>query len=302
MNLKLLVLLGMRLKLIWYLTFLLVACAPVQNNWDIIRTQDKATVAQGWSVPERLAVNSDGWEDSSFITADGNKLYFSFYPGDLLTDAKKGKFTDDIDIYVSLKPFTQKSKASEFYLSEDIWSEAGLMISGQDYFYNTNRDYLNDQKSDTDIYQNLDRLSFNDDTNQNNPHYCRAKDELWFDEDDKKIFVMEHAARDGFTGELRLVGEPINKGGSNFQPWLSEDCNTLYFTSGRDSTITVPKTKIFMSQKVNSIWSEPIVIVESNFLIGEPSLTVNQKELYFVQIFKGKGAFQADIYRTRRVT
>ena len=94
---------------------------PANINWDRLRAQDIPTInEQGWGAPQLVVVSSPGWEDSAYISADGNKLYYDYYPGDLISDVARRQFSDDLDYYVSEKPFTTRTKLTQYYLAEDI--------------------------------------------------------------------------------------------------------------------------------------------------------------------------------------
>ena len=124
-------------------------------NWETVRVQDIPTIREsGWSSPQLVPVSSSNWEDSAYIYPDGQTLSFDYYPNDLITSVSKGQFTDYLDSYLSVFPFTIKTKDTRFYLAEDIWSEAGVMIDGADIYYSSNRNlnWANDRKSDQNIY------------------------------------------------------------------------------------------------------------------------------------------------------
>lgn len=266
---------------------------PSNINWEEIKSQDIAVPEQGWSQPVRLESNDDGWEDSFFVTANGQRVYFAYYPTDLIGDVKRAKFSDDIDTYYSDFPFTEKVKDESFYLSEDIWSEACIDLDADgNYWYCSNRDYLTDQNSDTDIYKNDIRLAMNDvlgdEKEFGNPRYCKDKDELWFDEKDNKIWILKNAEANDFAGTPELAPEPLNtQFGGNFQPWLTEDCNTIYFTSNRGDTNSKGPA-IYRSKRNGDSWSNPELVLQSKTGVAEPSMTSDGKKLFFIQLFKDK--------------
>ena len=271
-----------------------------------IRAQDIAHVPPGWSAPAYVEVSDSGWEDSAYISADGSMLYFAYYPGDLIADVSKGNFSDDIDVYMSEKPFIAKTKVTKHFLSEDIWSEVGPMVDGDDYYYNSNRDYLNDQRSDTDIYRNTERLAFNDalgdDREFGNPHYCAAKDELWFDELDTSMWVLYNAKANNFAGIPEPAPAPLQVNGfANFQPFLTPDCGTIYFTTNRGD-IPSQGPAIYKSDRDREgAWSTPAPVIWSKIGVGEPTLTQDGNYLFFVQLFKlPDGSFTTDIFYTQK--
>jgi hypothetical protein len=238
---------------------------PLQpsDEWEVVRESDIAKVSSEWKTPVWLKVNTAYWEDGAYISSDGNTLYFAYYPGDLINDVQTRKFKDDIDVYISKKPFISKKKHK---ISEDIWSEGGVMISNGDIYYMSNKD------GSDDIYKNGVKLSFNTDENENDPHLCKAMDELYFWKNND-IYVFRN-------GNVEKLHFPINTDSADIQPFLTKDCQTMYFSSNRDGV-----SKIYKSTRSGDNWLEPTVVVESKNGVGEPTLTADGKFLYFVQIF-----------------
>lgn len=277
------------------------------DPWRSVRNADVAVVTPEWNTPTRVAVSSGGWEDGAFISPNSQRLYFAYYPGeDLLKDLQTGQYADDLDVYVSNYPFKTKQKFSDYFLSEDIWSEGGMQItSSGDVFYNSSRDYVNDQNPDDDIYKNDQRLAMNDTLGSTrswgNPHYCAVRDELWFSESDSDLYVLTNASAGGFAGTPTLAPAPLQvEDYSSFQPWLSEDCNTIIFTSNRGD-VPGPGPAIYRSTRaVNGTWSSPVPIVYSQVGVGEGTRNANG-DLYFIQLFKNaNGDYTSDIFVAKR--
>jgi len=262
-----------------------------KTSWEIVREADIAEVSDGWREPVWLEVNTSNWEDSAYISGDGNTLYFAYYPGDLIADLITREFKDDIDVYKSQKPFTTKNK---YQISEDIWSEAGVMISNRDVYYMSNRK-IGDERINDNIYRNGVRLSFNTEEDEEDPHYCKQKDELYFWKkesiDGEKIYVYKN-------NEVRRLPSPINdSSGNDIQLFLTKDCQTMYFTSDREDVY-----KIYKSERLGeNEWSEPVKVISSKNGVGEPTLTDDEKLLFFVQLFvKDNGERNLDIMYTER--
>jgi len=260
-------------------------------NWKAVREADIAEVTDGWKTPIWLEVNTPNWEDSAYISGDGNTLYFAYYPGDLIADLLTWDFKDDIDVYISEKPFKERKK---FYISEDIWSEAGVMISNGDFYYMSNRK-IGDERINDNIYRNGVRLDFGTEENEEDPHYCKEKDELYFwkkeNADGEKIYVYKNK-------EVRRLPSPINgSSGNDIQPFLTEDCQTIYFTSGRDGIYKIYRSERFGENE----WSEPVEVISSKYGVGEPTLTDDGRFLFFIQLFMSNdGKRNADIMYTER--
>ncbi len=282
------------------------APAPTESEWDAIRAADVAVFTSEWGLPVRIAASDAGWEDSANITPDGQRLYFTYYPGDLLSDFSTRKFVDDLDIYYSDFPFTSKVKDTRFFMAEDIWSEVGPTIDSQgNIFYNSNRDYLNDKKSDQDVWMNGERLLFNDaipDSEWGNPFYDEATDTLWLDELDTKMWMLKNAKANNFSGTPVLAPAPLQVDGySNFQPWLSSDGLTIYFSTNRGEVPNLYGPQIYMSTRTGDTWATPKLVGYSKIGMGEATLTADGKRLYFVQLFSdGKGHYTSDMFYVER--
>jgi hypothetical protein len=284
---------------------------PSGIDWAKVRSENPSVSAQGWSSPVYVEVSDLGWEDSVFVSKDGKKLYFTYYPAeDLLAAVAKGEFIDDLDIYVSELEdgqFNTKRKVTDYFISEDIWSEVGIMIdSDGNFFYDSNRDWLNDQNSDNDVYMNSERLGFNDDGNPGNPFYCKLTDELFLDfPADEKLGVIKNAKSSGFNGLVELLPEPINiPKNKAFQATLTEDCQTLYFTSslrGGDIGTKPGFSGIYKSERNGDEWGNPEFVVSGKVLVGESSLTEDGSRLYFLQVFESGGKFTSDIFYMERI-
>ena len=264
---------------------------PSGVNWEEVRAGDTAQVPSGWNTPKTVGVDSDLWEDGAYITGDGNTLYFALYSGDLINDVLKGEVNKALDVYQSNKPFTSKTKSS---ISENVWAEGGVMISGSDTYYMSNK-YTADGKYDTDIYKNGERMSFSTSEDEDDPHYCAIKDELYFwkaDSGENNIYVFTN-------DEIKKLPPPINSASNDIQPFLTPDCQTMYFTSNRGNK---PAT-IYKSNRIgNDKWSEPEIIISSKTGVGEPTLTDDEKTLFFVQILRSdNGRFNADVLYTEKL-
>ena len=264
------------------------------QEWKTIWANDPPQFGEGWGNPTLLEVNLNDWGDSIWVTPTGERIYFMWIEGDPFSSIflGKGAITTDPDVYYSDEPFVEKHVDTRFYLTEKYYGAAGPMIDAEgNYWYMSVRDYINDGKTDTDIFRNFERLPFNTDAQHTNPHYCVAKDELWFDLDDHQIMVLEKAKENGFNGVPVDAPEPINTPGDEVkesQPWLSSDCNTMYFTSGRLGTLGIFKS----TRNESNEWSEPIpIIYGTKYGVGEPSLTNDGKEgsrLFYEQILRNE--------------
>ena len=277
---------------------------PENDRWAAARAADKPLIAEGWSQPIRLPMNNidDHWGDSLYVAPDGNTIYFMEYPGDLLSVELGKKPQQDpfkgynADIYKSDKPFMKKEKVKLYYFVENPWSAWGPMIDADgNFFYSSNRYGMDDGIYEGDIYWNDERLPFNKETiAQDNPYYCKARDELWMSfGKDEGIMVLKNAVANNFAGEPELAPAPIQiPNTKQTQPFLTEDCTTLYFASNRDEEW---KLAIYVSKRLGEdVWSQPEkVIWNSQYAVGEPTLTADGKKLFYEQVLsQGEGENQ----------
>jgi len=273
---------------------------PSVDSYASVRAQDMITPPPGWSAPQRLGINTDCWEDSSNLSPDGKKLYFVRYTGtDLLHDAIAGSFPGKLYAYGSEYPFTSVEKLTSILnvqLPPDPFAIGGVNISSQDVYYHSNQDYLNDQKGDTDIYQNGIRLPepINSEFDEDDPYYCAAKGELYFwskREGPNTIFVSKN-------GKVSALPAPINSGKGDMQPWLTPDCQSLYFASGRGQVNGLHLLEIYRSTRLGEdSWSEPELFLDGRIATGEPTLSDDGKRMTFVQMFQTpEGKYILDIF------
>ncbi|MGH2374068.1 MAG: hypothetical protein ACRDIC_11470, partial [bacterium] len=174
------------------------------------------------------------------------------------------------------------------------YSEGGVMIaSNGDIYYHSNR-YGDDGKFDTDIYRNRERLPFNDATEEQNPHYCEVTKDLVFDIGDREIWTFK-------DGKKWKLGLPFNvPGTSSFQPYLTPDCQTMYFTSNRGDVASRGPV-IYRTTRTKDGWTPPAPVVWAKVGVGEPSLTADERYLFFVQLFRSRdGSHNSDIFFTQK--
>ena len=272
-----------------------------EKNWLQIFKQDRPQIVSGdWKEPVYLEVNQLGWIESGHITSDGELLYYMFYPGkDLFgTVLVGGPFQGSADIYVSKRePDGQfrTHKPVDQYGMVEVYGAAGIMPDEEgNYFYNSEREArsggMTPGEYRENIYRNDKLLGFNtEELREGNPHYCKAKDELWFDcSADESICVLKDAARDNFEGKPEPAPAPINavnEDAHDMQPWLDATCETLYFASNRERVgEDFDGPWIFTSKRLGEDkWSEPELVMKSKVAVGEPTLTKDGKKLYFSQ-------------------
>ncbi len=290
-----------------------------RDAWQEVRQADVAKTSGEWGTPVFAeSASTAGWEDGAYISADGATLYFAYINIDLLKlpeVAETGPKRDSrckpvcgqyprIDTFFSQKDNLgnwQKAKAHPLTIFYPI---GGIVLA------NENKAYFHSEKDDglkTEIYfaeksgdewqppQKIAALSsaFGDD----DPYVTSSDDEIFFwsnrpGRGGNDIYVSKKI--NGEWQKPALLPSPINTSANDMQPFLHQ--NTLYFTSDREG-----KPKIYQSERIGENWGVPKVVVESNFAVGEPTLTEDGQFLYFVQIFKSeKNESNSDIFYIER--
>ncbi len=309
-----------KISLIFVLAFLLAGCAQpppdgneLEQKWAAIKAEQDSQVwvSSEFQQPQNLGapINTIGWEDGAYITGDGSKLYISYFGGDLinyiahglsheyLRGPNRGFRRAQVDVLVAEKAGSIWGEPVLDAISEDIWSEGGVMLSNGNKYYMTNKEFQKDQ-----IYRNGIRFDFQDTSKDyGDPHYCAAKDELYFWMQDNVSSTPVLSATSSIyvykNNTVSKLPAPINTGTKDYQPFLTSDCQTLYFTSDRGG-----KAEIYRSTRLGeSTWAEPEKIVSSLYGVGEPTLTNDGKQLYFVIIYHDNNlGYDADIMIAQR--
>ncbi|MDQ7029803.1 MAG: hypothetical protein Q9O62_08515 [Ardenticatenia bacterium] len=277
----------------------------------------------GWSTPIKLSFNDDGWEDSPYITRDGSQILFFYHPfPDLVTTVDE--LTEyvvahpqeaeaqglDGKIYVSDRPFTSRRVHP---ISQDgspaLECCPYVSPSGELFYVSNRRSWELMKDVPVSIYRDGERLDLRTDQAVDNPHYCPARDELWFDcPSDANLCVMRNAAATGFQGQVTVAPYPVNARDDRVQDsqaFLTDDCQTLYITSSRDFP-DLGRTQIYRLRRLDEEglqWSGPELFINSETLVAEVSMTADGTELVFAQVFwREDGTPGIDIYYSRKVT
>lgn len=257
----------------------------------------------GWSIPEKLGFNDAGWEDSPYITRDGSQILFFYHPWPSLADPTIAEelteyiisnpqeaIDEGLDgkIFISNSPFTDKAIHPVSQSKEYPSAEACPYISESgDMFYTSTKDsFVQGEGVPATAYRNGERLDFGTGEEESNPHYCEALDEMWFDcPGDTNICLMKEAMKSGFSGEVNLAPYPINSNDSDvtdFQPFLTDDCQTLYFSSTRQESGLIA---IYKTMRNEDSWSEPELFISHPAGVAELSMTSDGREMIFAQLF-----------------
>lgn len=274
----------------------------------------------GWTTPIKLPFNDDGWEDSPYITRDGSAIIFFYHPYPDLISAE-GTITEyiinnpeeavargiDGKLYVSPRPFVNRYVHPISQDDSPALECCAYISLGGDLFYNsTRRSFELGQGVPVTVYRNGERLDFGTGESEENPHYCDARDELWFDcPGDTNLCVMRDAAQNNFQGEVELAPYPVNARDyehvQDAQAYLTDDCQTLYITSDRDTPDLIQIYRLQRLDDEGLQWSEPTLFISNETPIGELSMTADGTELIFAQIFwREDGTPGIDIYYSHR--
>ena len=274
---------------------------------------------EGWETPRKLPFNDEGWEDSPYLTRDGKQLLFFYHPWpDLAVPEVVEKATEivvtdperavregiDGKIYVSDYPFTGKRVHPISSDSSPASECCPYLSKSGELFYGSTREAFEKMKDvPTSIYVDGRRLDIKTGGSEDNPHYCDALDELWFDcPGDTNICVMKDAKKKDYRGVVERAPYPINvEGSQNFQPFLTDDCNTLYFSSTRGDGQTIA---IYRSERRgDGGWTEPVLFVSHPAGVAELSMTSDGRAMAFAQLFwREDGTPGIDIWYSERVS
>tara|TARA_Y100000310_G_C20635422_1_gene790881 strand:+ start:59 stop:1057 length:999 start_codon:yes stop_codon:yes gene_type:complete len=247
---------------------------------------------EGWSTPVKLPVSDEGREDSTQITRDGRYVLFYYDPTvGTFQETEEGMGADP-KIYFTERPFV--TKQIHPISTDDINAEAGPYISeaGDIYYTKTfivlkptpheatpKKTVMNDGKTIIDMGTGQA---------EGNPHYCDAMDELYanivYESGDQDIAVFKN-------GKTTFLPEPINlPGEQEFQPFLTDDCQTMYFTSTRGSANMFP-LQVYKSQRLGEFdWGEPELFIsfpQSEGImggVGEFTMTRDGKQMVFLEL------------------
>lgn len=208
--------------------------------------------------------------------------------------AKKDTGVDDGKIYFSKRPFTEKELHP--VSTPGFPSDGGPYIAENGDMYYMNVGIFKPLK----VVKNGKRLNLGTGGEESNPHYCDNNAELYFDAPDgQKIAVHK-------DGKTTFLPEPINVPDTqNFQAFLIDGCQTMYFTSSRDATEGILPIQIYKSTRLGEFeWSEPKLFLEYPELggVGEFSMTRDGKQIVFTQMAQDEdGVFRNNIYYAEKI-
>jgi hypothetical protein len=312
--------------LIIILLLFLMACAEPQNveiqtvEEEANEVQEFATIHEsGWKTPWKLGFNDGGWEDSPYLTRDGQQILFFWHPWkDLavpgrmdeliqyLLKNQESAIIDGIDgkIYVSKYPFDNKEIhwVSQNKTLPSTEAYPYISLAGDIYYTSTLEAWELMDSTPSRFYKNKEMLLIDADEIQiSNPHLCEARDELWFDcPGDTNICVIQNYST---GGTYELAPYPINYDDTenvvDFQPYLTDDCNTLYFSSSRNAEVSF--FAIYKTIRTETGWSQPEVYLSHPDGVAEFSMTADGNAISFIQLFwREDGTPGTDVWYTEK--
>ena len=270
----------------------------------------------GWSIPIKLPVSDEGREDSTHITRDGRYLLFYYDPtvgGFQEGEDFEGK-KEETMIYYSKRPFVTK-QVHPISTDEDINAEAGPYISkAGDIYYTKTFIVLKPNPHEatpkkTVINDGKTILDMGTGQAEGNPHYCDSMGELYanivYESGDQDIAVFKN-------GKTTFLSEPINlPEEQDFQPFLTDDCQTMYFTSTRDRIQSMFPFQVYRSNRLDEFtWSEPELFVSfpKDILggVGEFTMTRDLKQMVYLELIITKEGEefvgQNEIYYSEKIS
>ena len=266
------------------------ACSnEVAGPSDVGTEIGRATIHEsGWSPPVKLAVSDGGWEDSPYLTRDGGELLFFYHPAaDILTNPVAAAAMQDGRIFVSYYPFTTKTQ-HPVSTPDRVW-EAGPYISAHGVFFYHRTDFPTPNR----IVRAGQVLDFGTPGHQSNPHYCDAMDELYYDDDANDIWMYKN-------GVVSRVPPPINGPSFDYQPFLTDDCQTMYFTSNRGSGGAGLPFWVYRATRSASGWNEPTLFISHPDSVGELTISANHRRMVFVELTRVPDGMRTDLYMSER--
>ncbi len=247
-------------------------------------------------VPVGLPVNTAGAEDSPFIPADRDELYFFFTP-DVRIPVEEQVLDSVTGIYVSAYINNTFSEPERVWLQDP----GKLALDGAEFIEGNNMLFVTTREGYTGLHwfraefideewTNWQNADFNSDFEVGELHV--HGDELYY-----------HSYRSGGEGlldiwKLTLIDnewqnpenvEGVNSSDDEGWPYITSDGNELWFNHMYEGT-----PGIFRAVKQSGEWQEPELIISQ--FAGEPTLD-KAGNIFFVHHFYENGVMiEADIY------
>jgi len=257
-------------------------------------------------------INTLGWQDSVFISPDGQELYFAYLPytqKDFMDIYFKKIREKDVKVKGPIRPNSHGTMNFETYKviknKDGTWGRpinlninstyslysAKVSFDGQELFYAI-RDYEKNYGGD-DIYVSNklsdgswgspENLGPNINTKYREDTPCVSRDgkTLYFARNQGETLgweIMVSYRVDGKWSKAEKLGPPINEPNpektANHQPFITADGQEFYFTR---------ITHLYKSQwQPNGSWSKPVRVFRQLKVSGHASVTAGGRYLYFL--------------------
>jgi len=245
-------------------------------------------------------INTQFSDLNAVVSADGNSMIFTselkFYNAIFYSIKENGKWSYPINLMGQLKVDNNTFPTS---LSKD--GTELFLYRKDDYDGNIYYSSLKDG-----IWSQIKKLEGDVNTKYWESHATISSDgkELYFVSNrdggigDLDIYVAQQL-NDGTWGKIKNIGSSINTQWNENTPFLSNDGNTLFFSS--EGHNTMGGYDVFYSRKINGIWQEPINIGYPINTTDNNSFFVpseNEESAYF-SFFSKKGYGKRDIFEIK---
>jgi len=264
---------------------------PANDNYPPILHSDE------FENPVPLAViNTAGAEDSPFIPADKNEMYFFFTP-DVRVPVEKQILDQVTGIYVSknINGAWQEPERVILKISGKLSLDGCTFVQGNAMLFCSAREGYTGVHWFTAEYKNGEWVNWRN--ADFHPEYEVGELHIHGDE------LYYHSPKDGGKGGTdiwiltQVDGEwvnPVNVAIINSEenegmPYITPDGNELWFNRWY-----LGSPAVYRSKKVNNLWQEPELIISQ--FAGEPTLD-KDGNVYFVHHYYEDGVMiEADIY------
>lgn len=259
-------------------------------------------------------INTVGWQDSVFISPDGNELYFAYMPytQPVFMDIYFGRISEeDVQRRGPIRPGNHGNMNFDTYKAvrneDGTWGtpinlninsyyhlySAKLSFNGNELYYAI-RDYDKNYGAD-DIYVSKklfdgswgppENLGPNINTRFREDHPSLSSDgqTLYFTRNEQEYLGIEIMVSKKVNGKWTMaekLPQPVNQlnpeSKANHQPFITSDGQTLYFTR---------MWKLHKSDsQSDGTWSEPISVFPDLDVSGHASVTADGRYLYFLTV------------------
>lgn len=225
-------------------------------------------------------INTDGWSDSPYMTADGQRLYFAYTPYNFMPLLLRGALPDhrgperaghntnpnpwfDTDIYVAQRQPDGRWGSPVNLPFNDSGADAAPLILNDTVAYwqkdfgtadiVTARQTANGVWSETVVLASPINTP---DYDELNPHVMPDDQTLWFTSDRPGgigglDLYVSHSLRGGTWSVPENLGRRINTLADEDQLWVDDTGQTLYFNRG---------LTIYQARRHGDEWSAPVPV------------------------------------------